>query len=129
MVASVTMLAASCGIVRSRAPSPTDCIRRWNDPGNSEASAAVAQRGFTRAYVARWPTKAGDHCSATFFNRSGREWVMFVLWLDSPEPRVQFARDIGGSRYGRGELGAEKPMPPNAEVDQDGTLRQEYLRL
>jgi hypothetical protein len=49
---------------------------------------------------------------------------MFALWLDAPEPRALFARDIAGSRYGRGELGAEMPIPPNTEVEEDGTLSE-----
>jgi len=82
----------------------------------------VAEIGFPRAYVAGWPTKSGDHCSATFFTRLGQPWVMFVLWVDALEPRTGFVRDIAGSRYGRGELGAENPIPSNAEVEEGGTL-------
>jgi hypothetical protein len=72
--------------------------------------------------VAGWPTKAGDHCSATFFTRRGEPWVTYVLWLDAPEPNSLFSWNAGGSRYGMGELGAERPEPPNAELRQDGTL-------
>ena len=83
---------------------------------------ALAKEGFLRVYVAGWPTKAGDHCSATFFTRRGEPWVMFVLWIDAPTPPTTFGRDIGGSRYGEGQLGAERPIPPNARVLPGGKL-------
>jgi hypothetical protein len=127
IVESATLLAVSACVGPPYGvgpPSPAECIAGWNNPGNRESQAAVAAMGFPRAYVAGWPTKAGDHCSATFFTRRGEPWVMFVLWLDAPEPRAQFARNVGGSRYGQGELGAERPFPPNAEVKGDGTLSQ-----
>lgn len=121
-----TLLAMSaCGNVGLGPPTPAECIERWNHPGNRASQAAIAEMGFPRAYVAGWPTKAGDHCSATFFRRPGKPWVMFVLWLDAPEPRARFASDIEGSRYGRRELGAEKPIPLNAEVKEDGTLSEQ----
>jgi len=82
----------------------------------------VASDGFPNAYVSGWPTKAGDHCSATFFTRRGGPWVMFVLWIDAPNQAARFARDIGGSRYGEGQLGAERPIPQNVLVREDGRL-------
>lgn len=106
-------------------PSTTECIARWNRSGNHQSQTVVAETGFPLAHVAGWPTKAGDHCSATFFTRPGEPWVMFVLWVDAPEPRMQFTRDIGGSRYGRGQLGAESPIPANGEVEEDGTLMEQ----
>jgi hypothetical protein len=51
--------------------------------------------------------------------------VTFVLWLDAPEPRARFERNSAGSRYGRGELGVETPIAPNAEVEEDGTLNEQ----
>ncbi len=50
---------------------------------------------------------------------------MFVLWPEALEPRARFERDIAGSQYGRGELGAETPIAPNAEVEEDGTLSEQ----
>jgi hypothetical protein len=84
--------------------------------------------GLPQVRAAGWPTKAGDHCSATFFTRRGDPWVTYVLWLDAPEPTLLFSLNAGGSRYGMGELGAEHPEPPNAELRQDGTLRERSLR-
>lgn len=121
LLATLSAVVAACG---NGPPSPDECIARWNHPGNGGSHAAVVEIGLSRAYVAGWPTKAGDHCSATFFTRPGEPWVMFVLWLDSPEPRTRFARDIGGSQYGRGQLGAEEAIPANAEVEEDGRLSE-----
>jgi hypothetical protein len=104
-----------------RPPSTTECVRRWNTAGNRAARAAVAAAGFPRAYVAGWTIKVGDYCSATFFTRPGSPWD-YVLWIDAPEPRVAYGSDIGGLRYGRGELGAETPTPANAAVRPDGGL-------
>jgi len=120
-IMSVTLAVSACG---NGPRSPEECIARWNHPGNREPQALVAEMGFPGAYVTGWPTKAGDHCSATFFTRPDEPWVMFVLWLDAPEPRELFARNIAGSRYGRGQLGAERPIPPKADVDVDGGLNQ-----
>jgi hypothetical protein len=69
------------------------------------------------------PRRRVTHCSATFFTRPGQPWVTFVLWLDAPEPRARFARNVDGSRR-QGELGAETPTPPNAKVEKDGTLSE-----
>jgi hypothetical protein len=122
IVATATLLAVSaCSI---GPPGPDQCIARWNHPANRASQETIAEFGHSGAYVAGWLTKAGDHCSATFFTRPGGPWVMFVLWLDAPEPRALFARDIAGSRYGRGELGTEMPTPPNTEVEEDGTLSE-----
>jgi hypothetical protein len=115
------LVASACSL---GPPSPAECIERWNHPGNRESQATLAEMRFPRAYVAGWPTKADDHCAATFFSRPGQPWDMFVLWLDAPDPRARSTRDIGGSRYGRGELGAATPIPPNAEVEGDGTLSE-----
>lgn len=112
------------GFLLDRPPSADECVSRWNRPDNRESQAEVAEEGFPRAYVAGWPTKAGDHCSATFFDRPGRNWVTFVLWLDAPDPTPRFGRNAEGLRYGRGELGAEEPIPANAEVGEDGTLSE-----
>jgi len=71
--------------------------------------------------VAGWTIKVGDYCSATFFTRPGSPWD-YVLWIDAPEPRVAYGSDIGGLRYGRGELGAETPTPANAAVRPYGGL-------
>jgi len=49
---------------------------------------------------------------------------MFVLWVDAPEPSARFGKNVAGARYGRGEQGAEQPIPPNAEVQHDGTLSE-----
>jgi hypothetical protein len=105
-------------------PSAAECIERWNDPGNRESQATMAEMRFPRAHVDGWAGEGGDHCFATFFSRPGQPWVMFVLWLDAPEPRARFAKDVDGSRYGRGELGGATPIPPNAEVEGDGTLSE-----
>jgi hypothetical protein len=123
IVATATLLALSACSVGP--PTPAQCIARWNHPANREAQETIAEIGHPRAYASGWPTKAGDQCSATFFTRPGDPWVMFVLWLDAPESRARFARDVAGSRYGRGELGAERPIPPNAEVEEDGTLSEQ----
>jgi hypothetical protein len=120
MVALAALLASSA--CRVGPPSTAECIERWNGAGNRRAQAAVAEIGLPHVRVAGWPTKAGDHCSATFFTGRGEPWVMYVLWLDAPEPTSLFARNAGGSRYGMGELGAERPELPNAELRQDGTL-------
>jgi hypothetical protein len=45
-----------------------------------------------------------------------------VLWLDAPNPGVQFGKNITGLRYGTGELGAEKPVSADAVVRSNGTL-------
>jgi len=82
-------------------PSTTECVERWNLAGNRAAHVAVAAAEFSRANVAGWTIKVGDYCSATFFTRPGSQWVNYVLWIDAPEPRVAFGRDIGGLRYGR----------------------------
>lgn len=110
---------SSCG---PHPPSTTECVERWNLAGNRDAHVAVAAAEFSRANVAGWTIKLGDYCSATFFTRPGSQWVNYVLWIDAPEPRVAFGRDIGGLRYGRGELGAETPTPANAVVSPDGRL-------
>jgi hypothetical protein len=127
--AQLVILAAVLGFLSScgppSPPSTTECIARWNRSGNRDAQAAVAALELPRADVRGWPSKAGDHCSATFFTRPGSPWVMYVLWIDAPEPRIGFARDIGGLGYGRGELGAETPAPSNAEVRPDGRLIQQ----
>jgi hypothetical protein len=110
---------SSCG---PHPPSTTECLERWNLAGNRAAQATIATAGFPRAYVAGWTIKVGDYCSATFFTRPSSPWVNHVLWIDAPKPRVAFGRDIGGLRYGRGELGAETPTPANAVVRPDGRL-------
>jgi hypothetical protein len=124
LVILVTILCSlsSCG--PPGPPSTTECVERWNRSGNRAAQAAVEGSGFPRAFVSGWTIKVGDYCSATFFTRPGSPWVMYVLWIDAPEPRLGFGRDIGGLRYGRGELGAETPTPANAEVRPDGKLSQ-----
>ena len=127
VIATLLSLSA-CGDLGIGAPSTTECVERWNRSGNRRSQVAVVEMGFPVAHVAGWPTKAGDHCSATFFTRPGEPWVMFVLWVDAPEPRMLFTRDIGGSRYGRGQLGAESPIPANAEVQEDGTLIEQLER-
>lgn len=106
-------------------PSTADCVARWNHPGYHDSQAAVVRMDFPRAHVAGWPSKAGDHCSVTFFTAPGEPWVTYVLWLDAPEPRELFGRNATGSRYGQGELGAEKPIPPNTLVTEDGILREQ----
>lgn len=85
IVATATLLVVSACSVGP--PRPAQCIARWNHPANRESQEMIAEIGHPRAYVAGWPTKAGDHCSATFFTHPGGPWVMFVLWLDAPEPR------------------------------------------
>lgn len=122
----VVLLTVVCSLSACGPPGPstTDCVVRWNLAGNRASQATIGASGFPRAYVSGWPSKAGDHCSVTFFTRPGSSWVMYVLWIGAPEPRVEFGRDIGGSRYGRGELGAETPTPANAGVRPDGRLIQ-----
>jgi hypothetical protein len=122
VVLATLLVASACS---NGPPSPVECIARWNHPGNRESRAALAEMRFPRAHVDGWTGEGGDHCFATFFSRRGEPWVTFVFWLDAPEPWARFTRDVDGSRYGRGELGAPSPMPPNAEVEKDGTLNEQ----
>lgn len=119
LVAAMSTTASACGI---GPPSTAECIALWNDAGNQGSRDEVARMGLPHAHVAGWPSKAGDHCSVTFFTRPAEPWVTFVLWLDAPEPTDQFSLNVEGARYGRGELGAETVIPPNAEVNEYGTL-------
>jgi len=120
LVLATAFVMVACG--SHSPPSREECIGRWSLLENRQSQAAIAGLGFPHAFVSGWPSKAGDHCSATFFTRRGQPWVMFVLWIDAPNPTTRFGRDIGGSRYGEGQLGAERPIPPNAHVQPDGTL-------
>ena len=107
--------------VDQRIPSEADCADLWNRSSNVESQRAVV--GFDEARAAGWDTKAGPHCSVHFFTRPGAPWVMYVLWLAAPGGAPDsFHEDIGGSRYGRGELGGEKPLPANASVRDDGRI-------
>jgi hypothetical protein len=83
-------------------------MRRWNAPSNAESQAAVEAAGFGRARL---------------FTRPGEPWATYALWLDAPTPGLQFGRNTTGSRYGTGELGAERPVSANAVVQMNGTLR------
>jgi hypothetical protein len=105
-------------------PSVSFCMRRWNSPSNAESQAAVEATGFSRARVFAWSGgEGGDYCFATLFARQGEPWATYALWLDAPTPSLQFGRNTTGSRYGTGELGAEKPVAANAVVQMNGTLR------
>jgi hypothetical protein len=104
-------------------PSVSFCMRRWNAPNNAESQAAVEAEGFSRARVFAWSGgEGGDYCFATLFTRQGEPWATCALWLDAPTPGLQFGRNTTGSRYGTGELGAEKPVAANAFVQMNGTL-------
>lgn len=103
-------------------PSAAQCARLWNRRTNLPSQAAV--RSFDVAVASGWDTKAGYHCSLTFFTAPAHPWRTFVIWLEDPAGLPPaFHRDIGGDRYGRGELGAEQPRQPNTLVRLDGTVR------
>jgi hypothetical protein len=105
-------------------PSVSDCMRRWNAASNAESQAAIVAGEYSRAKVFAWSGgEGGDYCFATVFTRQGRPWATYALWLDAPTPGLQFGRNTTGSRYGTGELGAEKPVAANAVVQMNGTLR------
>lgn len=120
VLTAVLVAAPSCTLA---GPSVSDCMRRWNAQGNAESQAAVVAAGFTRAMVFGWSGgEGGDYCFATVFTREGEPWATYALWLDAPSPGPQFGRNTTGSRYGTGELGAERPVAANAVVESDGTL-------
>jgi hypothetical protein len=116
-------LVASPSCAHVGPPSTADCLMRWNAQGNAESRAAVVAAGFSRATVFGWSGgEGGDYCLATLFTRQGEPWATYALWLDAPSPGLQFGRNTTGSRYGTGELGAEKPVAANAVVEMNGAL-------
>lgn len=116
LVAAVFLFA-----VGQRIPSAGDCADLWNRSSNVENQRSVIR--FDEARAAGWDTKAGPHCSVHFFTRPGAPWAMYVLWLAAPGGASDsFHEDIGGTRYGRGELGAEEPLPANASVGGAGRI-------
>lgn len=117
-------LVASSSCTQVGAPSTADCLMRWNAQGNAESRTAVVAASFNRATVFGWSGgEGGDYCLATLFTRQGEPWATYALWLDAPTPGLQFGRNTTGSRYGTGELGAEKPVAANAVVEMNGALR------
>jgi hypothetical protein len=120
-ITAALVVSPSCAQVG--APSTADCIMRWNGSGNYESQAAVVAASFSRATVFGWSGgEGGDYCFATLFTRQGEPWVTYALWLGAPTPGLQFGRNTTGSRYGTGELGAEKSVAANAVIQMDGTL-------
>lgn len=119
MLALLACLVPACS---QAPPSREECVARWNAVGNEASRSAVADLEFPHAYVDGWPTQAGDYCSATFFTHRGEPWVLYVLWVDAPNPTTLFQRNVDGSRYGEGQLGAERPISPNAQVSAEGLL-------
>jgi hypothetical protein len=115
-------LVASSSCTQAGGPSTDECRLRWNAQGNAESRGQVVAAGFDRATVYGWSGEGGNHCFATFFTRRGEPWSTYVLWLDAPTPGPQFGRNTTGSRYGTGELGAERPVAANASVRVNGTL-------
>ena len=121
VLTAMLVAAPSCASAR---PSVSFCMRRWNAPSNAESQAAVEAAGFSRARAFTWSGgEGGDYCFATLFTRQGEPWATYALWLDAPTPGLQFGRNTTGSRYGTGELGAERPVSANAVVQMNGTLR------
>lgn len=48
------------------APQPeANAEERWNDPGQPPSAGGGGRDGLPHVRVAGWPSKAGDHCSAT----------------------------------------------------------------
>jgi hypothetical protein len=107
----------------TRPPSAIECLQRWNLPENAVSRHEIAAASYSVAFVDGWPTKAGAYCSATFFTRESKPWVMFVIWLDDPTGTpYTFHQNTNGLRYGHGEQGAKTPVPANAGVEPQGVL-------
>ena len=103
-------------------PSSEGCADLWNRPTNARARSEVI--GFSNVSIRGWDTKAGAHCSATFFDGRGLPWQRYVLWVADPKGvPPAYSADIGGDSFGFGWFfEVAKHHRPNAAIAPDGRL-------